>query len=193
MKITTLLGSARKEGSTATVLSWIEDELISSGHNVSHIYLNAKVVRACLGCGKCREYPENIACVQKDDAQKILEQMISSDAVLFASPIYFWGFSAQMKALIDRTYSLVAHFGEPGHSSLMAGKRIALLVTGADEYEDNAEGMSEAFRRIGDYFLTPNLSELYIGNCLSAGDLTEDARRDALKLARFLVDKGNSY
>jgi multimeric flavodoxin WrbA len=49
-----------------------------------------------------------------------MAQMISSDAVLFASPIYFWGFSAQIKVLIDRGYSLVTNYHKPGHTSLMS-------------------------------------------------------------------------
>ncbi|WP_415712790.1 flavodoxin family protein [Maridesulfovibrio sp.] len=42
----------------------------------------------------------------KDDIPAILEQMVASDAVVFASPLYFWGPSAQLKTVIDRTYSL---------------------------------------------------------------------------------------
>jgi len=94
MRITTLLGSARKKGNTATVLGWIEKELESMGHEVQRIYLNKKTIQSCLGCAKCRETPHEIACVQKDDAIDIMEKMISSDGTLFASPIYFWGFSA---------------------------------------------------------------------------------------------------
>ncbi|GAI89402.1 unnamed protein product, partial [marine sediment metagenome] len=64
-----------------------------------------------------------------------MEQMIASEVVLFASPIYFWGFSAQIKALIDRGYSLVTNYHKPGWTSLLKGKSIGLLVTGADPYE----------------------------------------------------------
>ena len=119
MQITTLLGSAKKKGNTATVLGWVEEELKSLGHDVERIYLNNKSINGCLGCAKCRENPAEIACVQKDDAVDIMEKMISSEVVLFASPIYFWGFSAQIKALIDRNYAPGTshphlHEGEPG-------------------------------------------------------------------------------
>jgi multimeric flavodoxin WrbA len=134
MQITTLLGSAKKKGNTATVLGWVEEELKSQEHDVEQIYLNNKSIGGCLGCAKCRGYPDEIACVQKDDAIDIMEQMISSDVVLYASPIYFWGFSAQIKAIIDRGYSLVTNYHKPGHTSLMRGKRIGLLVTGADGF-----------------------------------------------------------
>jgi multimeric flavodoxin WrbA len=187
MKVTTLLGSAKKKGNTATVLGWFEEELESLGHDVKRIYLNNNTVRGCLGCAKCRENPDAIACVQKDDAIDIMEQMISSDAVLFASPIYFWGFSAQIKALIDRGYALVTNYHKPGHTSLMKGKRIGLLVTGADAFDQNAEGMFIAFDRIVDFLLARKSGELYVGECSTPSGLSEDIRKKAVELARSMV------
>jgi len=187
MQITTLLGSAKKKGNTATVLSWVEKELQSLGHKVDRIYLNNKTINGCLGCAKCRETPNEIACVQKDDAIDIMEQMILSDVVLYASPIYFWGFSAQIKGLIDRCYSLVTNYHKPGHSSLMKGKRIGLLVTGADAYEENAEGMFTTFDRIVDYLLARKTGELYINEYSVPSELPQEVRDQAIKLARSLM------
>ena len=187
MQITTLLGSAKKKGNTATVLGWVEEELQSLGHDVERIYLNNKSIGGCLGCAKCRENPDEIACVQKDDTIDIMEQMISSEVVLFASPIYFWGFSSQIKALIDRGYSLVTNYHKPGHTSLMKGKRIGLLVTGADAYEENAEGLFTAFDRIVDFLLAKKSGELYVGECSAPAELSEAVRNNALELARSLV------
>jgi multimeric flavodoxin WrbA len=188
MKVTTLLGSAKKKGNTATVLGWIEEELETMGHTVNRIYLSNKSINGCLGCAKCREHPEEIACVQNDDAIVVMEQMISSDAVLIASPIYFWGFSAQLKALIDRSYSLVTNYHRPGHTSLMEGKRIGLLVTGADAYENNAEGMFTAFDRFVDFLLADKTGELYVGGCGVPADIPEEFRNQASNLARSLVE-----
>ena len=187
MQITTILGSARKKGNTATVLSWVEEELKSLGHHVEHIYLNNKSIGGCLGCIKCQENPDEIACVQKDDAVGIMEQMIASDAILFASPIYFWGFSAQTKALIDRGYSMVTNYQKPGHASLLKGKRIGLLVTGEDPYEENAEGMFTTFERLVDYYLSHKAGDLYIARTSSPGALSEAVKEKALTLARALV------
>jgi len=187
MQITTLLGSAKKKGNTATVLGWVEEELETLGHVVERIYLNNKTIKGCLGCAKCRENPDEIACVQKDDAIDIMTQMISSDVVLFASPIYFWGFSAQIKSLIDRGYSLVTNYHKPGHTSLLKGKRIGLLVTGADAYEENAEGMFTAFDRIVDFLLAKKSGELYVGECTVPADLSEGLKDKALELAQSLV------
>jgi len=187
MQITTLLGSAKKKGNTATVLGWVEKELESLGHDVERIYLNNKSIKGCLGCAKCRENPDEIACVQKDDTIDILEKMISSKVVLLASPIYFWGFSAQIKVLIDRCYSLVTNYHKPGHTSLMQGKRIGLLVTGAGAYEENAEGLFTTFDRIVDFLLARKSGELYVGECSAPAELSEGIKNKALELARSLV------
>ena len=187
MQITTLLGSARKKGNTATVLGWVEDELKSLGHEVERIYLSNKSIGGCLGCDKCGENSAEIACVQKDDAIDIMEKMIASEAILYASPIYFWGFTAQIKALIDRGYSLVTNYHKPGWTSLLEGKRIGLLVTGADPYEENAEGMFTTFDRVVDYYLAKKSGELYVGECSVPAELPEKVKNNALKLARSLV------
>ena len=189
MQITTLLGSARKKGNTATVLGWIEEELESMGHEVERIYLDKKSIQGCLGCAKCRETPHEIACVQKDDAIDIMEKMISSDSTLFASPVYFWGFSAQIKTLIDRGFSLVTNYHRPGHTSLMEGKRVGLLVTGGGAYEDNAEGLFSSFDRIAAFLLARKSGELYVGGCMTPDALPKDIRSKALDLARSLVEK----
>ena len=51
MKIILLQGSARKKGTTARVLAWVEKELIDLGHDVDSIYLHSKNLKGCLGCG----------------------------------------------------------------------------------------------------------------------------------------------
>jgi len=114
--------------------------------------------------------------------------MIACDSVLFASPIYFWGFSAQLKALIDRCYSLVTNYDKPGHTSLMEGKRIGLLVTGAGAYEDNAECMFIVFDRIVDFLLARNSGELYVGECSTSAEMPKAVRIKAVELARSIVD-----
>ena len=187
MQITTLLGSARKKGNTATVLNWVEEELMTLGHSVERIYLNNKTIGGCLGCGKCKENANEIACVQKDDAIDIFARMIASDAVLFTSPVYFWGFTSQLKRLIDRGYALVTNYHQPGHTSLMENKRLGLLVTGADAYEDNAEGLFSAFDRIAGFLKTPKGGELYVGGCSVPAELPETVMDQAVGLAKSLV------
>jgi len=187
MQITTLLGSAKKKGNTATVLGWVEQELETLGHSVERIYLHNKTIGGCMGCAKCRQNPEAIACVQKDDATAILERMVDSDAVLYASPVYFWEFTSQIKRLIDRSYALVTNYHQHDHTSLMAEKRIGLLVTGGGPYEKNAEGLFTAFDRIAGFLLARKKGALYVGPCSVPAELPESVQEQVKDLAKSLV------
>ena len=103
MKILTLHGGARKKGNTATAAGWVENELTSIGHEVESIYLFDKNIKGCLACAKCKDTPDKVACIQKDDASEILDKMVAADLVVFTSPLYFWGLAGPLKTFIDRT------------------------------------------------------------------------------------------
>lgn len=188
MRITTLFGSPRKKGNTATVLGWIEEELQAMGHDMERIDLGAQNIKPCLACAKCRQHPDEIACIQKDDdALPVLEKMIASDAVLLTSPVYFWGFSAQAKLLIDRTYSLVAGYHTPDHTSLMHGKRLGLLAVGGGVYDNNAEGVFMAFDKLNKYMQTDDAGQWFLGKCGDPANLGDDVRAKAVEFARGLA------
>ena len=56
-------------------------------------------IRPCIGCVKCGyEGP----CVQKDDVERIRKKLLASDMVVFATPLYYYGMSAQLKTVVDR-------------------------------------------------------------------------------------------
>lgn len=181
MKVTVLQGSARKKGNTARVLSWVEEALVDLGHEVESIYLHSRNLKGCLGCGKCKEKTDSIGCVQKDDVPEILEKMISSELVIFSTPLYFWGYSAQIKAVIDRTYGL--YTTQPEHTSLVDGQRQALVATAAGPYDDNAEGLIAAFGRMQKYHKSVNAGELFIGSCTTPDALDGSVRQKAIEFA----------
>ena len=187
MKIITLQGSPRKKGNTAKVLSWVEEELVALGHDVESIFLNAKNLKGCLACGKCKEKPDTVGCIQKDDIPEILEKMTQAELVIFASPLYFWGVSAQLKTVIDRTYSLYVDYHQPGHASLVDGQRQALLVTGAGPYENNAEAAFTAFGRLQSPHKAVNAGELFIGSCSTPDKLDESIKEKAVAFAHKII------
>jgi multimeric flavodoxin WrbA len=192
MKVITLQGSPRKKGNTAKVLSWVEEELIALGHDVESIFLNPKNLKGCLACGKCKEKPNTVGCVQKDDIPEILEKMTMADLVILASPLYFWGVSAQLKTVIDRTYSLYVHYHQPGHFSLVDGQRQALLVTGAGPYENNAEATFTAFGRIQGPHKAVYAGGLFIGSCTTPDNLDDSVKEKAVAFAHKIVGQGMS-
>lgn len=199
MKIIALQGSPRKKGNTATILGWVEDELKSMGHDVESIYLNSRNIHGCLACGKCKEKSKRrdelngknisdmVGCIQDDYAPVILEKMVNAQLVIFASPLYFWGFTSQIKALIDRTYSLYINYHMPDHTSLVEGQRQALLMTGGGTYDNNAEAVFTAFNRMQNPHKAINAGELFIGKCSTPEMLDSSAREQAVKFARTIT------
>ena len=187
MKVIALQGSPRKKGNTARVLEWIEEELISSNHEIEIIYLNSKNIHGCLACGKCKDLPDEIGCVQKDDAIEILEKMVKANLVIFASPLYFWGVTAQLKAIIDRTYSLYVNYHQPDHSSQVEGQPQALLSTGGGPYENNTEAVFTAFGRLQNPHKAVNAGELFIGKCTTPEDMDDDVKTRAVEFAQKII------
>jgi multimeric flavodoxin WrbA len=191
MKIVLLQGSARKKGNTARVLGWVEQELKNQDHDVQSIYLANKHLNGCLGCARCKDVPKNaggkIGCIQKDDIPGILAQMVHAQAVIFASPLYFWGVTAQLKAVIDRSYSLYTQYHQPDHASLVEGQRQALLMTGGGPWDNNAEAAFTAFSRIRKPHKSVHADPLYIGRCTTPEDMGADIKKQAIEFAGRIV------
>ena len=75
------------------------------GHEVEFISLKGKEIKFCKGCLACQKLGK---CVIKDDAIEITEKMKEADVIVWATPIYYYEMSGQMKTLIDRANSLFA-------------------------------------------------------------------------------------
>ena len=71
----------------------------AAGHQVELISLRGKEIKFCVGCLACQKVG---ACVFKDDVPAIMESVLNSDVVCWATPIYYYEMSGQMKTLIDR-------------------------------------------------------------------------------------------
>lgn len=185
MNILLLQGGAKKNGNTAQVLKWVNEELINLGHDVETVYLHAKNFKGCMGCAKCKEIKDAPGCIQQDDMTEILEKMIKSQAVVFSSPLYFWGVNAQLKAVIDRTYSLYTQ--TPKHISLVEGQRQGLLMTGGGPFENNAAEAFTAFGRMQKYHKSINAAELFVGGCPTPDQMDDSVKNQANEFARKLV------
>ena len=99
MKIVILQGSPNKKGSTDILTEEFTRGAREAGHEVRRFDLTDLTIHPCTGCVACGyEGP----CVQKDDNQKVRAAMLEADMVVFATPLYYYGMSAQMKTVVDR-------------------------------------------------------------------------------------------
>ena len=103
MKITAIYGSPRRNGNTAKLLQSAIDGARSSGAEVTEIVLRDLKLQPCLEIYACQKDGH---CAIKDDFHGLAETLLSSQATMLASPIFFYAVSAHVKAMMDRCQSL---------------------------------------------------------------------------------------
>ncbi len=184
MQIMSILGSPRKRGNTARVLQCLEEELRKNGHSVSRVDISDYKVAGCCECFVCRKYAGEPGCGQDDEGRVLLNRMIRADAVVFASPVFCWGFSAQLKALLDRTYCL----GKDDGTRLLSGTPIALIATGADGVENNIEYLVAGYRQFAAYHQCRDAGHLAVPHCSTPEEINHETRDQARSLARAIGD-----
>lgn len=187
MNILSMLGSPRKKGNTARVLGWVEEELQAAGHGVERLNVVDHKLGGCVECYTCHESRDAPGCARKDDALDIFERMMKADVLLYASPLFCWGYSAQIKPLIDRHYCLVKDYPTPQWKSFIEGKRAALLVTCGGPEEGNAELLVEMFRRLMEYAKTNMVGALVIPFATTPDAMGEDVRERAAQFASTIA------
>jgi multimeric flavodoxin WrbA len=182
MNVLTLLGSPRRRGNTATVLSLFESRL-PPGVCVERINVVDHKIRGCVGCGNCQGVLDQPGCRQRDEAQYVFQRMFAADVLIYATPLYAWSFTAQMKALLDRHYCLTKWRAGEVAVSLLEGRRAALLVTCGDAIEDNADVIQVEFDRMMAAAHCAVIGRYIVPHCSEPENLGEDAARVAEALA----------
>ncbi len=103
MNVLGIYGSPRKGGNTDQLLDQALKGAESAGAQTSAVYARRLKVSGCLECGGC---DETGICVVKDDMQSVYPLMEESAVIFLASPIFFYGLTAQVKAVVDRSQAL---------------------------------------------------------------------------------------
>jgi len=186
MRIVTVLGSPRPAGNTAKALGWVEDKLKAGGHELERINVIDYNMSGCTGCNTCKLEPDEPGCIIEDDVDMLLKRMIAADLTLMATPLYCWGFTSQLKTLLDRCYSLKKP-GEDGGKSLIAGKKFALLVTSAGPYEGNADALAMPFERICWFTQTVPAGKLFLTGCTTPEEMGDEVKSQALAFAQEIA------
>lgn len=99
MKVIAFNGSPRPEGNTELLLNAALKPISEEGHQVRLFKLNLMRIKPCQDCGGCEKTGQ---CIIKDDMEEIYDAIREADRIILASPIFFFGLSAQAKAMIDR-------------------------------------------------------------------------------------------
>ncbi|QWR76348.1 flavodoxin family protein [Candidatus Magnetomonas plexicatena] len=103
MKVTAILGSPRAGGNTEILLNEAMRAVVESGHTVTLFRPSEMNISPCTNCGGC---DTTGLCVISDDMADVYRAIYESERFIIASPIFFFGLTAQIKALIDRAQAL---------------------------------------------------------------------------------------
>ncbi|WP_315121775.1 flavodoxin family protein [uncultured Clostridium sp.] len=131
MNILSVLASPQKQGNTAILLKeylkGVED--LTSSSQIETIYLQSKNIQYCTGCNTCQKSSQS-QCILKDDMQDIYKSVEKADVLVFATPVYVFNMTGQLKTFLDRLHAL-------DYNTLL-NKKIVLLTTYGDSTEANA-------------------------------------------------------
>ena len=154
MKTLIILGNTRAKSNTEALAKTFADELIAQGYEVKQIPLREKTVQTCVGCDACHTVCDSFGCVIKDDMQEIAEEMLASDLIVLASPIYTWMPTPPLKAVMDRIYAFTKYPKFPkyaGQFNLLTKQKFAMIATSGDKIETNCDLFDQSVQRMADF------------------------------------------
>ena len=176
MKILIISGSPRKGGNTE-LLAEAFAKGASKHHQVEIVSVRDYKVNPCLGCNAC--FKTNGICAQKDDMSPIYEKMNQADMLVIASPVYFYGISAQLKAVIDR-------FHNPIRDTFHI-KKMALLLVGAATLPELFDAIIAEYNLCLKFFGIEDVGNVLVRGVKDKGDINNtDALNEAYRLGESI-------
>lgn len=134
MKATLINGSARNNGSCAFILNKMKEALAVNQFDVIKYDIADMNIGCCKGCKKC--YTDG-RCVQSDDVQMIVKDILSSDYVVIATPSYWADVPGQLKTFFDRN----TPFGDTNSNRILVAdkeiKGIGIAVRAGKSEKEN--------------------------------------------------------
>jgi multimeric flavodoxin WrbA len=134
-KVLVLSASPRKGGNSDLLCDQFIIGAKEAGNQAEKIFLRDKEINYCLACDTCKGNGGD--CEQDDDMANVLDKIIAADVIVMATPVYFYTMNAQMKTLIDRTYSRYME---------LTNKDIYFIMTAAVPQKEALERTIEGFR-----------------------------------------------
>ncbi len=134
-KVLIISTSLRNNSNSEILAKELEKGAKEAGNDVCFISLKDKEIKFCKGCLACQKTG---SCIIKDDANTITEKIKNSDVIVWATPVYYYEMSGQMKTLIDRANSL--------YTADYKFREVYLITTAADEAQEAAEPVKNGLK-----------------------------------------------
>ena len=159
MKILVLTGSPRKNGNSNTLVDSFIKGAQEKGHSVVRFDSAFMNVHPCVACNQCNMGGSD--CVFKDDFEQVKKNIIDAQMVVFATPMYYFGISAQLKAVIDRFYGI--------NEKIQVSKKSALIMAYADSTDTIAEPVKSFYERLIEYLGWQDVGQVIARGVWQAG------------------------
>ncbi|MBF0121807.1 MAG: flavodoxin family protein [Candidatus Omnitrophica bacterium] len=169
-KILIISGSPKKDGNTTALIEWFQEGIITKG-GIPDIVYAAFLKYKFPGCTSCRacQKSEKYECVIDDDARSVLLKMAKADIIVMATPLYFFGPSAQLKIIMDRMFSLYKWDNAAGTMKTPLQGKTLILLASAFEGE-GLDALEKPFTLIARY-TGMSFDSLIIANAGVSGDI----------------------
>ena len=160
-KVVILSGSVRSGGNTELLVQSFATGA-RQNHDVEIISVADYKVNPCIGCNTCFQREGN-GCFQQDDMQKIYPRLSEADIIVVASPVYFYGISAQLKAIVDRLHT-------PMRDTFRV-KKLALLLVAAATLPEVFDSINIQYELILNYFHMEDAGKVLVRGVKDKGDI----------------------
>lgn len=174
-KVLVLSGSPRKGGNSDILCDQFMLGAEEAGNQAEKIFLRDKEINYCVACDTCKRNGD--ICNQDDDMAEVLDKMIAADVIVMATPVYFYTMNAQMKTLIERTYSRYME---------IRNKDFYFILTAAVTRKQALERTIEGFRGFTSVLSGPNEKGIIYGTgAWNIGDIKDsNAMNEAYEMGR---------
>lgn len=168
-KILVVIGSPRRNGNSASLAKQVAAGARAAGAKAETVFLQSLNIRPCTACDACRRKLKK-DCIIKDDMKALYPKMKAADAIVIASPIYWFTISGQTKIFMDRWYALG---GDDGYA--LAGKKfgIVLAYADADPFSSGAVNALRTFQDAFNYIGAELIGAVY-GSAWKAGEIKKN-------------------
>ena len=167
--ILVITGSPRKGGNSDLLAEAFAKGAGAKGHSVTLFRAASKKIGGCTACGRC--WSKGQACVVTDGFTELEPLLEAADAVVFASPLYWFSFSTQIKAAIDKLNA----YDSPKTLRPLKVRESALLVCGAGDDPRIFDGIRASYASMCAYLNWQDAGVVAITGVQEKGDILQSS------------------
>jgi len=185
MKALVLSSSPRRNGNSALLAESVRDGMLEAGHDAHLVFAEDFLHGFLRDCRKCRK-PDGECSIEDGFRSVFLDKYLPADGFIAATPIYWYGTSAQLKAFFDRTFCYYAA-SYPRSDDVIAGmkgKRIGLVLSSEETFPMVSGGIISQMQEFSRYTRSTFVGVVHgYGN--ARGDVASDPNQPLAAARRF--------